>query len=167
MSRNLTTPLKQDLAQPVTEPYDLIQIDFPAPTNTLYFSSAGDLNEGGDTYQGGLELGRVQFAQGQFQGNFTLNNADGVVTTILNTHTSKGHPTRLYRWYPGNAKVLICDGVIDGGRWNRQRAALTFRLSAGDSGRLPRFAMVPPFVNHMPQPGETVNWGLGSFTFEV
>ncbi len=167
MSRNLSAPLIIDIARDVTEPYDLMQIDFPSPTNTVYLSSAGDLSQGGDLYQGGLELGRVQFAQGQFQGNFTVNNADGVFTTILNTHTSKGHSTRLYRYYPGNAKVLICEGVLDGGRWNRQRASLAFRRSAGNSGRLPRFAMVPPLVSTMPQPGETVNWGLGSFTFEI
>jgi len=119
MSRTLSAAEKTLLAAWGTQPATLVQLLFPSPTNTLRYSDAGDITQGGDLFVGGMKMDKLTWGKGPgFTTSMALNNGDGALSAIFMTHGWHDHVVKIYAYYPGldsGRKIKLCEGEMDGG----------------------------------------------------
>jgi len=166
MSRTLPSSISTAVAQPVTQPGYLIQID---ATSTLRYSTRATLTYDSQTWTGGARVDRLNTARGGVAA-VALPNADNALSALILADALTDKRTRIWAIYgdgPTDA-TLMFDGVVDG---SDAIGVLECIINLADNGSarssIPDVVIGPPLANHLVPPGTQINWGNTIYTVEA
>jgi len=166
MSRTLASSISTAIAQPVTQPGYLIQID---ATSTLRYTTRATLTYSGQTWTGGARVERLDTARGG-DAAVALPNTDNALSALILSDALTDKRTRIWAIYsdsPTDAELLF-DGLVDGAD---AIGALECVLNLTDNGSarssIPDVTIGPPLANHLVPPGTQISWGTTTYTVEA
>lgn len=163
--RELSANLEASVAQTVTTPAFLIQIDF---STVLRLSSRGDQSWDGNLWTGG-RLGKIQASSDG--GQVEIMNSDLAAGALVLNEGISDRPISIWQFYGDNPDladaVQIFSGVGDSAEIAHDR--IRIKLTAGNRRTLysPRrfINSVSGFNNLLPA-GTRITWGGETFTLE-
>jgi len=166
MSRSLPSSISTAVAQPVTQPGHLIQID---ASSTLRYCTRATLTYGGQTWMGGARVERLDTAPGGSCA-IALPNADNALSALILEDALTDKRTRIWAIYgdsPTDAELMF-DGVVDGAD---AIGALECMINLADNGSarssIPDVTIGAPLANHLVAPGTQITWGNTVYTVEA
>jgi len=166
MSRTLPASISTAVAQPVTQPGYLIQID---ADSTLRYSSRATMSYNGQSWLGGARVDRLDTARGG-DAAVALPNVDNALSALILADALTDKRIRIWGIYsdsPTDAELLF-DGLVDGAD---AIGALECVLNLTDNGSarssIPDVTIGPPLANHLVPPGTQISWGTTTSTVEA
>jgi hypothetical protein len=186
--RALSASVSAALTGVVTAPGYLVQID--ADAGTLRYSTRGTVDYAGQAWLGGADV-----ESDGAEWSVSLPNNENAASALALGDDINDARVRIWYWVEGGGNVaadiddagntLLIDGsyrliiesgadtvpLFDGVINAASEIALervTFALSSGSLGRRfqPDQVLIPPLLNHLPQPGTAIVWGDTTYYLE-
>lgn len=161
--RNLPGSLPAAVAQTITTPAWLVEVDFSTP---LRLSSRGDQSWGGYTWTGG-RLGKVTLSASG--GHMEIINTDLAAGALAMNEGVADRRVRAWAFYADNPSdvVAVFDGVGDGVDIGPDRIRITLQTANLRSLFSPRrFIGASAGFNQLLPAGTRITWGGQTITLE-
>ena len=164
MPRTLPSVISSGIAQAITTPGYLIQID---TSITLRYSTRGTVPYDSDTWIGGARVDSLDLGAGT--GRIAIPNADDAAGALILANALSEVAVTIWAFAEAEPTdvVQVFSGVIDAAEEiGELECVLSLAPTTGARSSIPDIVIGPPLCNHLLPAGTVITWGNTTFTIE-